>query len=245
MIDRLLRRHPALTELLLVSTGLLVYFLSRGRIQDRHAAAQRNAAALVRLERRWGLFWEPAMNAWAARSRLQTRVWNLVYFWAHAPLIVGGGLWLYHRYPRVYILTRNAFLGSAIIGLTSYRLFPVAPPRLAEGHAFVDTMQESSRLSYQAQSLSPFVNPYAAVPSLHFGWSFLLSVALVLARPRAGWAWLAGVVQPVAMFVAIVATGNHWVLDAAAGLAACLAGLAGSILHRMVRESRPRQPADD
>ena len=238
MIRRLLRRHPALTELLLVSTGLLVYFLSRGRIQDRHAAAQRNAATLVRWERRWGLFWEPALNTRTAASRVQTRLWNLVYFWAHAPLIVVGGVWLYRRAPRAYRLTRNAFLGSAIIGLTSYRLFPVAPPRLAEGHSFVDTMQEHSKLSYQAQSLSPFVNPYAAVPSLHFGWSFLLGVGLVVARPRAWWAWLAAVAQPVLMFAAIVATGNHWVLDAAAGLAACLAGLGGALLHRARDRSR-------
>lgn len=228
----LLRRHPALTELLLVSSSLLLYFLSRGRIQDRHRAAQRNAARIVRLERRWGLFWEPRMNAWAARSAWWRRVWNAVYFWAHAPLIAVGGLWLYRRERGTYLLARNAILGSALIGLTSYRLFPVAPPRLAEGHSFVDTMQQHSKLSYQAQSLSPFVNPYAAVPSLHFGWSFLLSVALVLARPKRWWTWWAAVAQPLLMFVAIVATANHWVLDAVAGLAVCLAGLGGAALHR-------------
>lgn len=235
-----LTRRPALLELALVSAGLLAYFLSRGRIQDRHRAAQRNAAKLIRLEQRWGLFWEPRMNAWAARSRRWTRVWNLVYFWAHAPLIAAGGVWLYRCHRRTYLLTRNAFLGSAIIGLTSYRFFPVAPPRLAEGYSFVDTMQEHSKLSYQAQSLSPFVNPYAAVPSLHFGWSFLLSVALVIARPRRWWTWLIAVAQPVLMFIAIVATGNHWVLDAVAGLAACLAGLAGAMVQRTGWLSRRR-----
>lgn len=225
------RAKPALVELVLVSTGLLAYFLTRGSIQDRHAAAQRNAARLVALEQRWGLYWEPRLNAWTARSRLWRRVWNLVYFWAHAPLIVAGGIWLYRRDQQAYRLTRNAFLGSALIGLTSYRLFPVAPPRLADEHDFVDTMQQHSRLSYQAQSLSPFVNPYAAVPSLHFGWSFLLSVALVLARPRRWWTWPVAVAQPLLMFVAIVATANHWVLDAVAGLAACLAGLGAAVLH--------------
>jgi hypothetical protein len=238
----LFRHHPALFEALTVGGGLLAYFLTRGRIQDRHEAAQRNAAWLVRLEQRWGLFWEPALNAWTVRSRWRIRLWNLIYFWAHAPLIAAGGLWLYRRERAVYELTRNAFLGSAIIGLTCYRLFPVAPPRLAEGYSFVDTMQAHSRLSYQAQSMAPFVNPYAAVPSLHFGWSFLLSVALVIARPRAWWAWLMAVTQPVLMFVAIVATANHWVLDAVAGLVACLAGLGGALAHRRRKRRRGLRP---
>jgi hypothetical protein len=163
-------------------------------------------------------------------------VWNLVYFWAHAPLIAVGGVWLYRRHPDIYRLTRTAFLGSAIIGLICYRFFPVAPPRLAEGHSFVDTMQEHSKLSYQAQSLAPFVNPYAAVPSLHFGWSFLMSVALVLARPRGLVVWAGAIAQPVLMFLAIVATGNHWVLDAPAGLIVCLAGLGGALALRRGKE---------
>ncbi len=102
-------------------------------------------------------------------------------------------------------------------------------------------MQEYSKVSYQAQSLSPFVNPYAAVPSLHFGWSFLLSVALVLARPRSWWAWVGAIVQPLLMFLAIVATANHWVLDAVAGLAACLAGLAAALWHHRSVRRRPRR----
>ena len=218
-------RRAALIELALVAAGLLAYFLTRGRIHDRHDAAQRNAAMLVRIERRAGLFWEPALNAWTVASRARVRLWNLVYFWAHAPLIVAGGLWLFRHNRPVYRVTRNAFLVSALMGLVSYRLFPVAPPRLTDGHDLVDTMQQHSRLSYQAQSLAPFVNPYAAVPSLHFGWSFLLSVALVMAAPRRVWSWLLAAVQPPLMFIAIVATANHWVLDAVAGLVVCLAGL--------------------
>ncbi|MBI2760409.1 MAG: inositol phosphorylceramide synthase [Chloroflexi bacterium] len=155
-------------------------------------------------------------------------------------VFVGVGLLAYflsrgridRRRPDVYRLTRDAFLGSAVIGLICYRVFPVAPPRLAEDHDFVDTMQEYSKVSYQAQSLGPFVNPYAAVPSLHFGWSFLMSVALLLARPRTWWTWLLAIVQPALMFLAIVATANHWVLDAVAGLVVCGAGLIGAAALR-------------
>lgn len=237
MLRTLLRRYPAIREAAIVGGCLLAYFLTRGNIRDRHIAAQRNAALLVRWERRWGLLWEQPLNQWTARRPGWTRLWNVIYFWGHGPVIVAGGVWLYRRERPVYRLTRNAFLGSAMIGLISYRLFPVAPPRLAEGHDFIDTMQQQSKVSYQAQSLGPFVNPYAAVPSLHFGWSFLLSVALVLARPKRGIAWLAAMAQPVLMFIAIVATANHWVLDAVAGLAACGAGLAGALLQERSRRA--------
>jgi hypothetical protein len=232
MLRVLIRRHPALSEAVFVGIGLLAYFLSRGRIEDRHQAAQANAALLVRLEKHLGLFWEPAFNSWTAQRPAWRRIWNLIYFWGHAPLIAAGGMWLFRSRRDVYRLTRNAFLGSAIIGLICYRLFPVAPPRLTDDHDFVDTMQEDSKVSYQAQSLGPFVNPYAAVPSLHFGWSFLMSVALLLARPRTWWTWLLAIAQPALMFLAIVATANHWVLDAVAGLVVCGAGLVGAVALR-------------
>lgn len=241
-LRHLITRRPALREGALVGGGLLAYFLSRGRIEDRHAAAQRNAAALVELERRLGLLVEARVNRWTVRSRPRIRAANLVYFWAHAPLIVAGGLWLYRYRPAVYRVTRDAFAVSAVIALVCYRLYPVAPPRLTEGHEFVDTMQQHSAVSYQAQSLGPFVNPYAAVPSLHFGWSFLLSVALVMAAPRRAWSWAAALLQPPAMQWAIVASANHWVLDAAAGLVVCMAGLGAAVARARRVRRRWRDP---
>lgn len=235
-------RYPALAELALVAAGLLIYFLTRGRIAERHQRAHRNAMKLVAWEQRWGLFWEPALNAWVRDQPVCARFWNLIYFWAHAPLIAAGGLWLFRRHRHIYLLTRNAFLVSGVLGLVSYRFFPVAPPRLVPGYGFVDTMRKYSRLSYQAQSLELFVNPYAAVPSLHFGWSFLLSTALVLARPDRAWAWLIAIVQPVLMFISIVATANHWVLDAVAGLAVCLFGLLVAFVQRHLAATRRSTP---
>jgi hypothetical protein len=154
----------------------------------------------------------------------------MVYFWAHAPLIVSVGAWLFARHRPTYLLMRNSFLISAVIGLVSYRFFPVAPPRLVPGYGFIDTMQEHSKLSYQAQSLKPFVNPYAAVPSFHFGWSFLVFSAMVMALPRHAVSWGLGLGQAGLILVSIVATANHWFLDAAAGLAVCAIGLVSAVI---------------
>lgn len=214
----------ALREIALVATGLLVYFLVRGNVTDRAAAAARNAIAVIDAERALGIFWEPRIQTWILDSELQIKFWNWVYFWAHAPAILIVGLWLLWRHWPVYRLIRNAFLVSAVIGLVCYSIYPVAPPRLMPGFGFVDTMAVYSQTSYQTQELAPFVNPYAAMPSLHFGWAFLLGVAVFTVwRDIRG--LLLGVLLPLSMGLAIVFTANHYILDAVAGFAVCLVGL--------------------
>ena len=211
-----------------MAVGLLVYFLVRGNVTDRAVQATRNAIAVIDAEKALGIFWEPRMQTWILDSKTQVDFWNWVYFWAHAPAIVLIGLWLLWRHPRTYVLIRNAFLVSAVIGLACYELYPVAPPRLVDGYGFVDTMQLYSRTSYQAQSLKPFVNPYAAMPSLHLGWSFLLCVGVYRVRHDLPGLVL-GTLLTLLMGLAIVLTANHYILDGVAGLAVAMIALAAAL----------------
>jgi hypothetical protein len=205
-----------------------VYFLVRGNVTDRAQIAAENAARVISWQQALGVFWEPGMQAWAVESALGVRFWNWVYFWGHAPVIVLVGLWLLWQHPRVYGLLRNAFLLSAVAGLLCYSLVPVAPPRLVEGYGFVDTMQLYSQVSYQAQSLGPFVNPYAAMPSLHVGWAYLIGIGLVLVwRDWRG--LLAATLLPALMAIAVVLTANHYILDGAFGVLVCSQGLAAAL----------------
>jgi hypothetical protein len=92
---------------------------------------------------------------------------------------------------------------------------------------FFDTMQEYLGYGYQAQSTQAFVNPYAAMPSLHFGWDLLLGIGIVWASWRQPWMWVTlpiGVFLPVSQIPAITATANHFFLDAAAGAVVALCG---------------------
>ncbi len=77
------------------------------------------------------------------------------------------------------------------------------------------------------------MNPYAALPSLHFGWALLLAVGLWQARPsgRRGMALLAVVALliPLGQFFAVIMTANHFVLDLVAGAAVAGLGLAGAL----------------
>lgn len=213
-----------LREIALVATGLLVYFLVRGNVTERASHATHNAIAVIDTEKALGIFWEPAMQHWILESTFQIKFWNWIYFWVHAPAIVLVGIWLLCRHHNIYRLIRNAFLVSAVIALVCYYLYPVAPPRLVTGYGFVDTMLLYSNTSYQAQSLKPFVNPYAAMPSLHFGWAFLLGAG-IYAVMRDARGIILGTLLTLSMGFAVVLTGNHYILDAAAGFAVAVIGL--------------------
>jgi hypothetical protein len=239
-----LKHHPGLAEFGIVGACLLVYFLIRGNVVDRPVVAFYHAVDVISFEKRFGFFWEPAWQKAIRGDLLQTRFWNYVYFWAHAPLIAAIAFWLYFRHRRQYVLIRNAFLVSAVLGLVTYAVYPVAPPRLMTpaayqeygvpasmpAYGFQDTMQEYSKLDYQAESLKPFVNPFAAMPSLHFGWAFLIGLAVVLAL-RNWYAVLFAVVETALMFGGVTLTANHFVFDAVGGLIAALIGLAVALAY--------------
>jgi hypothetical protein len=148
---------------------------------------------------------------------------NWVYFYGHMPLVIIFAFWLYIWHRRAYRLSRNAFLASGAIGVVMYALWPVAPPRLIPDAGFIDTMAVYDRVGYNAQETEAFVNPYAALPSLHFGWSLLLGIVVFQVTNFPALKVL-GVVWPVAMFFAIVMTGNHFIIDAVVGAVVSFAG---------------------
>jgi hypothetical protein len=212
-------------EIALVAFAFLLYFLVRGSVVDRDAEALRNALNVIDIEQSLGFFWEPDLNAAILGYAALIQFFNAVYFWLDFPLIVALGLWMYffgHRHE--YTVARDALLASGAIALVVYHLFPVAPPRLVEGFGFVDTIQQYTGLAYQAESTAPFVNPYAAMPSLHYGWAVLVGGVLIWTTKNL-WLRALGVAMPVLQFTSILFTANHYILDAMAGLVVAVLGL--------------------
>jgi hypothetical protein len=229
-----------LVEGLLVGLGFLLYFAVRGAVIDRPEVAYRHALDVIDAQRWLGIFWEDDMNDWIQDRRFWAQTANIVYFWLHFPLIIAFGIYLYYGQRNKYTLMRDAFLASGAIALIVYWLYPVAPPRVLPELArefdsggpiyiqgFFDTMQEYLGYGYQAQSTQAFVNPYAAMPSLHFGWDLLLGIGIVWASWRQRLMWLTlpiGIFLPLSQIPAITATANHFFLDAAAGAGIALMG---------------------
>jgi hypothetical protein len=235
-----------LLEAAIVAVAFLLYFGVRGAVVDRPETAYWNARDIIDAQRSLGFFWEDEMNAWISDKHSLAQVMNIVYFYLHFPLIIAFGIWMYYFRRDRYTLSRDAFLASGAIALVIYWLYPVAPPRelpeLAQQFdpnaplyigSFFDTMQEYLGYAYDTQSTRAFVNPYAAMPSLHFGWDLLLGMAIMYAFWGTRWVWVAlpiAIALPLSQVFSITLTANHFFLDAVAGGVVALAGVAVAVL---------------
>ena len=205
-----------------MAAAALVYYLVRGAVSDRADEAFQRARSILDLERRLWLDWEIAIHEAILHSDALIDLANGTYFWGHMPLLIVAALWLWRADRSAWRVFRNALLISAAIGMASYYLFPTAPPRLMPELGFVDTLAVRAAPAYQAQEVGLFVNPYAALPSLHVGWALLAGLALWRITDRR-WARLLAAAIPLSQSWAVVATANHWTLDAFAGVAVCTA----------------------
>jgi hypothetical protein len=212
-------------ELVLVAIAFLLYFIVRANVIDRPDLALENARQVVDLEKALGIYAEAAWQDAIIGHELIVRFFNFVYFWLDFPLIAALGLWMYFRRRPHYTFTRDAILFSGALALIAYHLFPVAPPRLLPEAGLLDTLQLYNSASYQAQSTEFFVNPYAALPSLHVGWAVLVALGVTLAMPGNRFVLSLALAHVVAQSTSTVFTGNHYFLDWAGGLVAAVGGV--------------------
>ncbi|HUF53888.1 MAG TPA: phosphatase PAP2 family protein [Dehalococcoidia bacterium] len=230
-----------LLEAAIIAFAFVLYFWVRGAVVDRPEAAYWHARDIIDVQRSLGFFWEDEMNRWIADREFWAQSMNIIYFYLHFPLIIAFGIWLYYYRRGQYTFVRDSFLASGAIALVIYWLYPVAPPRelpelaaqfdaAAPGYVlgFFDTMEAYLGYAYDTQSTRAFVNPYAAMPSLHFGWDLLLGIAVINAFRKTPFVWIAapiGVALPTLQVFSITLTANHYLLDAVAGGIVAVAGL--------------------
>jgi membrane-associated phospholipid phosphatase len=165
-----------------------------------------------------------------------------VYLVAQLAVLPAALIWLYRRSRPVYRQLRNTVVATWLIATPIFALYPVAPPRLA-GIGIKDTVSHQAGVALTGHS-TIFYNPYAAVPSLHVGFAFAIGLAIAAVVTNRGAKALALCWGPLVM-LAVVATGNHYLLDGAAGL--LVAALAYALTERAprLRVSRLRPaPAD-
>ncbi len=221
-------------ELAAVAVAALIYYLVRGAVSDRADEAFQRARDILDLERRLELDWELAIHEAILGSNALIDFANGAYFWGHMPLLIAIAIWLWRSHRDTWRLLRNALLISAAAGMVCYYLFPTAPPRLMPELGYIDTLAIRAAPAYQAQEVGLFVNPYAALPSLHVGWALLAGLA-VWRTSRHPLMRAFAVAIPLSQGWAVVATANHWTLDAFAGLAIC--GVAWSVVILLRRLS--------
>ncbi|WP_082748325.1 phosphatase PAP2 family protein [Nocardioides jensenii] len=228
-------------QALLVVSGVGAYFGVRGATEGSVDLAVQHAHLIVDLEKSLGIYLEKTLQEPFTNSGVLATLANWVYIWGHWPVIGATMLWtgIWHR--DVFLRFRDAMLVSGLLGMSIFVFFPVAPPRLA-GLGFMDSVTERS-FSYRVLQPPAFVDQYAAMPSLHAGWDLLVGIAVVTAASSLALR-VFGFVMPVLMAVAVVVTGNHFILDVVAGVVLALVGQLASLAleRRRARRSQSRAP---
>jgi hypothetical protein len=210
------------TELALAVALYALYEVVRGFGSTSLSLAQAHAADIVALERRLHVFGELSVQRAVDGIPAVPSVLGFLYMSLHLGGTATALVWVYRRHRDWFPLVRTTIVVSTAISLVIYVLYPAAPPRLA-GLGFADTVTSAAHVNLSSEALGSLYNPFAAVPSLHFGYALLVGVAVTaLAERRV--VRILGALYPGLMLFVIVATGNHFLLDAVAGGAVTVAG---------------------
>ncbi len=187
------------------------------------ARASRNADWVARLERRLHIDVEPAVQVVAIKHERLTDALNIGYAAGNVALSVGWLIVLHRRGSPRFRQERKAAAMALIGALPVFWAFPTAPPRSRP--EFVDTLARRG-LDLEQPILVRFYNPIAAMPSQHV--AFAVVTGFGLARgARTGLSRTLWRSYPFVVTGVVVATANHFVLDAIAG--ALLGGLARAL----------------
>ena len=230
-------RHSLGLEAALVVTLYGVYELARGLVVFNTREADRHADQLVALERSLHLFVEGRVQHAADAVPGLAGLLGVSYLTLHLAVTAVVLLWLHRRRPTAFPFVRTTLLVASALALVGFLAYPTAPPRLA-GIGIADTVS-SGHVNLNHGLVSSLYNPYAAVPSMHVGYALIVATSLL----RYGRRWLVrslAAVYPAFVLLVVVATGNHFFLDAAAGaLVAALAFAAASLLTRAAATNAP------
>jgi PAP2 superfamily len=226
---RFLPRGPLdlLLQLVLLAAGYWLWRHARGAVDGSLGASFSHARDLVSAERSLGLLIEPNVQHWAVHAGWPAEVAR----WGYANLHFKGSCLMlaivYFGYRGSFGFVRNAVLAAMAISVIGYALFPTAPPRFLPELGLDPSSAVTGNTPLLAHPGDALFNPFAAVPSMHVGLSVILSwsLALLVRRRVIGGLLFA---YPLLMTFVVVASGNHFWLDAVFGLltAALAAGVA-------------------
>ncbi|MGW6455948.1 phosphatase PAP2 family protein [Streptomyces sp. NPDC055078] len=237
------RRPRIWFEVLLIAVSYWTYSLIRNAVPEQKAQAVRNADWLWDVEQAMGLAFEHSVNH--AVNSVTWLIVSMNYYYAtlHFIVTIGVLVWLYRWHPGRYAAARLALFATTAVALVGYYLYPLAPPRLMHDLRFIDTvMVHETWGSMASGDLKNMSNQYAAMPSMHIGWSLWCGL-IIFVVASAPWAKILGLLYPVATLVVIVATANHFWLDAVGGIICLAFGFTLSYLwYRALPHRLPRLP---
>jgi membrane-associated phospholipid phosphatase len=208
---------------------LAAYQVARGLADRNPAEAFENGLRVMDIERNANALFELSLQGLVESSQLLAFATSWTYWLSQFTVLGLALLWVYLRRNEYFARFRNVVMLANVIGLAGYVLAPTAPPRMFPDFGFVDTLARFASLNHGSGLIELASNPYAAMPSLHAADSLIVGVTLALIVRR-WWAKALWLAWPVWVAFAVMATGNHFWLDIAAGLGVAL--VAALILER-------------
>jgi hypothetical protein len=214
----------------------VLYQVVRGIVDGSGYKPFGDATKIINFERVLHIFVEPSIQAWTANRHWLMDLTDWTYLNAHYFITLGVLVFIYLRRNDSFYFVRNMFMLAMAFALVGYWLYPTAPPRLMSEWGFTDSIAQFTGVTVEKGPLSAFLNFYAAVPSMHVCFSILVGWPMArLVKPfyaRVVWR-----IYPLLITFVVVATGNHYLLDAVLG--AVTAGASALIASRVLARIRP------
>lgn len=212
----------------MIAFGYFLYTVTRNSAPPHVAMAHHHATAVYAVERWLHIDVELTLNHLLTGHHLIGTLASYYYATLHFAVTLGLLIWVYRAHPEGYRSARTLLVGSTLLALFLFWIYPLAPPRLS-GLGFVDTIG-TVRLwggaTWNSPGVASISNEYAAMPSLHVAWA-LWSASVVLRFSGSRLVRRLMPVYPLVTLYVVLATANHFVLDAV-GAVAVLATIASA-----------------
>jgi hypothetical protein len=223
---RPLGRPNLLLDVVLIAVSYGLYTLIRDVEPAQHTAPIHRAHDILSLEETLHINIEHALNHGINHVTWLIVLMNYYYATLHFVITIGVLLWVYFRHPQVYRSVRTVLGATTWLALVGFYFYALAPPRLAFAPGyFLDTgvLHHTWGATSNSGGMNAVSNQYAAMPSMHIGWSTWCALTIFMLTENR-WVRWGSLLYPVFTFTVILATANHFVIDAVAGLITLAAG---------------------
>ncbi|PYH97335.1 hypothetical protein BO71DRAFT_140274 [Aspergillus ellipticus CBS 707.79] len=241
--SRILQKFPFLVEMFYWVMNYLFYSCTKAVAQSLSPAgrdvvqlAQDHAVGVLDLEHNsfFSIFFPIEESAFQAFFINGHQGWmtffNRIYSLVHIPGTVAFLSWWYYYAPdfETFAIVRRTMTLGNFMAFIIFCFWPLMPPRLLpESYGFHDTVRQEHAESVWVGG--KMVNQLAAMPSLHFTYAFCIGSTFFyhsgilhrLAGKRSGRIalkdiilFILGFIYPLLVLCVIVATANHYWLDA-------------------------------
>lgn len=214
----------------------LAYELVRGIADSQRTDAIIHGQQVIDLERSTHTFFEPSLQEFFLPAHWLIDVANQLYLNAQFSIALGFLVWLYLFRNESYYFVRNMFVVSMGLALIGYTFYPTAPPRMFPEQGFLDTITDFSNVNHDSALAKIFINPYAAVPSMHCAFALMIGGTGVMVC-RHWWSKAIWAFWPVLICWVVIVTANHYWVDAALGWMVALTS--ALVAQRLLARVRP------